>query len=1118
MIKDIKIIIGFLMCLQVFGYAQETEQLDFKHISTSDGLSQSIVVDIIQDHIGYMWFATHNGLNKYDGYTFTHYINEDTNSKYLQNRIIQRLHIDKKKNLWVGSNNGLGLFDYEQEKIFNINSLYSGDTIFGQINCFLEDIDNILWIAGSDNLFKIDFEKNTIKAIGNYFDEYSGIVQIAQSKVNTIYMAKELQVYEFDPIKKTQKLFFEISKHEKLGKNEMFGIMQMKVDKDGDVWIGTFQGNVYVYSINQKQIKKLNVPKSPMVDRFYIAKDGTFYLSLDSKGLFKFDKNTNSYIQITDYNNALGKIKSNKIRAIYIDQQNNLWLGHYQSGISYVNMEYRGFKSIKYNPDKLNSLDFPLISSIYVDSIKNMWIGCDGGGLRKIEAHSGIIKSFTKENGGLPDNAVINLTNDSEDRLWVGMYRGGLTYFDKKNEKYVQLAFKSDSSSPLLINDIRKFEEDGKGNIWLTTHGRGITKYNLKDKTFENFSNHGDESHQISILWNFDIMFDTFGHLWITSTYGLNRLNPNTKTFKKYFLDRKNNKSLIDNMNYCLFQDSKQRLWVGTDKGLCLFNYETETFTHFTSNVGLTNTAICAIEEGSEGEIWLSTREGIYSFNPETKKSKHFTSEDGLQGDEFTLNSKFKDKNGTIYFGGNNGLTYFNPKQLKQNTVAPKTIITTIELLGKKLLASEMNTEKMILKHNQNFLIFHFVAINYINTDKNQYKYILEGLETEWKTTTKDRKAVYTSLPPGSYTFKVLGSNNDGIWDTKGASFNFVIKPPFYSTWWFRISFSVIVLSLFIGYYVWKVTEVKNQNFKLEALIFERTKELITINKFLEEKNVEIEAQRNELVEHEEMLLQMNEELRAKNDQLAEKENKLVESNNKLSELINTKDKMLSIIAHDLKNPMNALMGFSSLLMGKITQYSTEKIENFIKIIYTSSNNAYNLLENLLTWARSQTGNITIEKQLININDIVNEAFELLNNNAEKKEISLHYSVKDNSPKIIFADRNTVSTIIRNLISNAIKFTNKNGEIVVDVKTDTKSNTYISISDNGVGMTESQKSRLFRIEKDNTTQGTENETGTGLGLIICKEFAQKNGAELTVESEVDKGTTFTLSFPPISIL
>ena len=390
-----------------------------------------------------------------------------------------------------------------------------------------------------------------------------------------------------------------------------------------------------------------------------------------------------------------------------------------------------------------------------------------------------------------------------------------------------------------------------------------------------------------------------------------------------------------------------------------------------------------------------------------------------------------------------------------------------------------------------------------MNSEKNQYAYQLEGFDREWTYVGTRREVTFTNLDPGNYMFRVKASNNDGIWNEEGKSIAITILPPWWQTMVFRVFAVFFVLALLVGFYFYRINRLEKQKIYLEKLVKKRTREI-------EQKNTLLTRQTTELNDSNTLLEERQQKIEEQTEDLVTHKENLEEANAHLKELNSTKDKFFSIIAHDLKNPFNTILGFSELLNMKYDQLTEEKKLRYLEIIFTSSRNIYNLLENLLQWARTQTDKIAFDPVVFNLKQLVEQNITLLKETLTNKKINIEQKITD--PCDVYADRNMINTVIRNLLTNAIKFTNSGGNISVN---SLKKNGHIefSIKDSGIGMSADETEKLFSVDATFLREGTEGETGTGLGLILCKEFVAKNGGAIWVKSDPGKGSSFLFTVP-----
>jgi Signal transduction histidine kinase len=544
--------------------------------------------------------------------------------------------------------------------------------------------------------------------------------------------------------------------------------------------------------------------------------------------------------------------------------------------------------------------------------------------------------------------------------------------------------------------------------------------------------------------------------MWICTQNGLDLYDSLTNSFKVLHFP--------DNDIGAFYKDKAGYIWVGTNtKGLFMCNKDgTILKTYDVTNV-LPNNRIHAITQDNNGDIWISSNKGISRLNPEIQSIRNYSKEDGLQGDQFYQQS-LKTRKGELYFGGYSGLNSFYPDSLKDNDFIPPVYITDFQIFNKPVVyavpGAQFQThiseaKEIKLNWDQSVFSFSFAAINYIHPKKNQYSYIMEGFEKDWNSTDASRRYVtYTNLDPGGYTFRVKASNNDGVWNEIGTSLKIIILPPFWKTLWFKTLILSIIIILIISIFRLRVRQLKKQKILLEKSVAIKTAELAELNA--------------------------------------------------------SKDKFFSIIAHDLKNPFNIIIGFSDMMKESIRLNDPATFYEYTVMINTSAIQTLRLLENLLEWANSQRGKLSFTPVPVNLNELVKDEFIMVDEMAIGKNIKLKSYVNDSLT--IVADKNMIRTILRNLITNSVKFTYKNGQVTVNA-VNYNNHIEIAVSDTGIGMSKETISKLFRIDANLSTRGTEDEKGTGLGLFLCKEFVEKHDGKIWVESEEGKGSTFKFLLP-----
>jgi signal transduction histidine kinase len=507
--------------------------------------------------------------------------------------------------------------------------------------------------------------------------------------------------------------------------------------------------------------------------------------------------------------------------------------------------------------------------------------------------------------------------------------------------------------------------------------------------------------------------------------------------------------------------------------GLNYYDASIHQFLPIESNNKFTSPYIFAALEDQKGTIWVSTNKGISSYDPKTALIRNYSEEDGLQSDDFKPHSANKAQSGMLYFGGINGYNSFFPDQIKKDRHNSPIVLTDFQIFNKSVpIAKDENdpsplkqdiseTKALHLNYKQSVITFEFASLDYTSTDKKTYAYMMKGFDEDWNIVGSKNSATYTNLNPGNYIFKVKSQNRIGEWSPEIRTLNVIIEPPFWLTWWFKILLCLVLVIAPVGFTIWRIRLLRGQREKLETLVAERTTEIQSKNEMLKDLN-------------------------------------------------STKDKLFSVISHDLRSPFNAILGFEDLLINNYNDFTdTERIE-MIRQVHKTTSQVYILVENLLNWSKIQNSSIQHQPVDFKVKDVIQGISTLYQNIALAKGITIDHQIPEGLTA--FADINLMETILRNLMNNAIKFTATGGSIVV--KASQKHHTIkVFVTDTGMGMTKEQIEGLFNFETTRTKQGTNGEKGSGLGLVLCKEFVEKNGGIITVESQTGKGSTFSFTMP-----
>jgi|GEM_PF-409713 len=1119
----------FLFILFTPWYANaQINNLKFESIGTKDGLSQSNVHCILQDQTGFMWFGTKDGLNKYDGYNFTVYKKSFQNKSSISSNDIQSITKDKNGFLWIGT----GESTLNQ---LNINKETFRNDIFNAIKgvqCIYHDKAGNIWIGTKeDGLYNYNQATKKLNRYAHHpnnkeslaSNEVSCIAQDSEGKIWVGTPSKGLSV--FNPKTKTFQRFYNSS----LTKNALTDnhIKFIFEDKKKNTWIGTYGGGLNLFREATSDFIRFQQDENRLISNLnqnYLLcmeedNAGNLWVGTENGGLYIFNPEKNTSITYLHSESDNKSISSNTINCIKRDVSGNMWMGTSNAGICMANPDASMFVHYRHK-DGLNSLSNNIVNSFFEDASQNIWIGTDGGGLNKFNEKSGTFNVFKHQPGNpqsICGNYVLSVAQDNNKNIWVGTWANGITLITPDQHfKH----FKHNPAIPTSLNSNYAFYifKDSKGRMWIGTYGGGLDLYDEKQDTFKHFVY--DEKNPASISSNYilTIAEDRKGNIWIgTDGGGLNRFNEE----KQDFVSKAYQKAGISNDRIVsIYEDPKGYLWLATNFGLNKFNPSTNQNKVFFTENGLANDVITAVIGDKKGYIWVSTNKGTSRLAPDNS-IKNYTVDDGLQDNEFRYGNLMS-SSGHMYFGGKNGFNTFIPEKIKEGAATAPIVFTNFQIFNKNVAVAAhegdesplketiSQTKKITIPYYSSVFSFEFASLNYASKEKKKYMYQLKGFDDKWHDLGSKNSVTFTNLDAGDYELQVKGTNNEGQWSEHISQIALTVTPPFWKTWWFTVIELLFVAGIIISIFYLRLASIKNRNIQLAKEVASRTHELSETNSFLLESNEKIQVQNVYLEES-------NKEIQRKTEKILDQQQHILVQKQNLEITVNelqgsnkTKDKLFSIIAHDLKNPVTALHGISEVLYKKLPQLDKEEIHAQIKDISNASSSIHELVINLLDWARTQSQNLVYDPQEINVHQLVMKNIFLAETQLTNKNISAHLDI--DVSHLIHADKHMVDAMVRNLLNNSIKFTNRNGNITITSR-QTDAEVVITFEDTGIGMTEDQIQEIQHHPNKSISYGTHGETGTRFGLQIVKEFLEINKGKLTIASEKGKGSIFTISLP-----
>lgn len=1049
----------------------------FVHYGTEDGLPESQIKIITQDSIGFIWLASENSLIRFDGHHFKTYQNRIGGESVLPGNKISALHTDSKGVLWIGSENGIFHYDFLKDQF--IGSFAGWDKIF--VNDFAEDDQGRLFVATDEGLalFNPETEETQWYTGPNLSKETNqetlplGNIKLVTSQANgQLWLA----LFNGGLCRLTPETL-ECESFAEVDGTPFAQLTLTQIDYIEDrLFISTLSNGFFEFNPEELTVKNHIFENTTYdIHHFSAEKNGSLWLASNS-GLIRYNIHTHDYQRFTNVPGDPLSLERTAVDYVILDHNKNLWTSSGIRGINY-GINNIPFEHFMFSNETVYTLFQKEVLAIQFDLEGNMWLGYESG---LVEKHDPVAQNKTHywiKSKGKDGNsgAIFRIFQDSRQDIWVSGWQSGLQKLNRENNRFQQVSLKPEAISVLLETaDIRDMIEDHDGNLWLTVHGQGIVRYNPSSGQAQQFRfapSTDDLNHSLSNDFTFNMCVDQANNLWIATAHGASKLNRKSQQFTNYFHDDNNPMSLSSNTVQTIYYDQGGVIWAGTNNGLNVYLEEQDQFLPIVNETTISSQNISSIESVKPGEIWISTKSGLFRLNYWQDDDHqfeydldYFNHSDGLISANYFDRASATNADSIIYFGGNEGVDFFNGNaSFHTPGHTSKAIITETSVYGKPVFPhyseEDPKLREIELDYNQQMISFRFTSLNFIDPAKQRYRYKLEGFDEQWVMPQNEQVATYTRLSPGTYLFQVETTDRLGEWNGRPGSIRLIIRPPFWMTTPFIMISIVVVIGLFVLIQRLRNRALLKRQFQLEMIIEERTRELQAKNQELEKANL-------------------------------------------------TKNKFLSIISHDLKSPFSGLLGLLDLLSNADEQ-EFEQEKDMLKLASQSAKNIYNLLEKLLVWANSQSENFSYSPKVNNLSKILQTNIELNQEPASQKNIQ----IKPNFPDqlIVFSDPNMIDTVIRNLLGNAIKFTKPEGTIEVTAEK-LNDETIVRIADNGVGLSPEQQKNLFELGQ-NQRSGTAGESGTGLGLLICKEFVTKNKGEIWTTPNHPNGTVFQFTLP-----
>lgn len=1053
-----------------------------KHYSIKQGLSQGVVNSVVEDNENIIWFATEDGLNRFDGYNFKIFKYDQGAKRGLSDNFIQSLFRDSNDTLWISSRKGLLRFDPDVESFTLYQHDFKDSKIAApnDVSFITEGSAKNLWIAwygnglASFNKKTKTFTPYTLKELPSLSSNQT--LTLHEDKFGFLWVGTQsggLNVFKVINGTITDKIDA-LSSSVHLPALNVRSIVE---DNFNNIWIGTSNG-LTVYLRQQNRFYTFNNKNFAIADKsiFSLIADNSenLWIGTQGHGLYQFDLRQFNTRQPEDFiftrisNLDDFDISKKTMQCFYEDSNKNLWIGTFGDGVYMISSEKEKFAKIQtplYNESAVSLVSY---YGMCYDHDGNIWLGTDGNGLFKKEQFGKNKKHYSADGrpGSIGDNAILSALCDSRGRLWFGTYSNGIFLYNKNTDAFTRYTFKSNDTGRRGGHDVRVIFEDSKKRIWAGTNRGGLCLLDENSKTYRNV----DSSPKV--LSGGDIraiVEDASGNLWL-GFYGdgLFSYNYERKELKSYFGDSDHKGQLHGQIIYALNFDRQNRLWIGTGgTGIYYYDLSKNKLEGFSEKDGLINNTVYSILIDNNGSCWISTNTGVSKFEPATEKFTNYQSLDGLQEGQFNPGSGlYNALAGYMCFGGTQGLNIFYPEQMDDQLKNPRIMITGLQIFnkpvsiqdsidGKPVLTQVISrTKDITLNYDQSVITLEFVGLNYSYPEKNNYAYKLEGLDEDWNYVEHQRTATYRYLKPAEYIFKVKASNKENSWGDEYASIAITVKPPLTQTPLAYLCYFVIATTLAI-------------------LIYRFSRKQLSLRKRLKIEKAQRKQDRRLAME-------------------------------KLT--------FFTEISHEFRTPLTLIMGPLEELLSKEPANSPN--ERKLKMVHRNANKLLLLINKLLDYRKIESGNVILKVKEENLVPFVQEIHLMFKDLAAKKNISFTFHA-DHEEVNAWFDKEKLEMVVSNILSNAFKYIGDGNEISVSVGVHIsdrypQGRAVIKIKDNGIGISRKHMGNIFEWFYKGSNS---NLMSTGIGLSLAKKLIHLHKGEIYVESEEGKGSVFSIKLP-----
>ena len=1110
-----------------------------RYLTIDDGLPQNTVHAIIKDQGGWMWFATGNGLSRFDGYNF-----ELFQKPQIPSNLVNAVVESSDRKLWIGTSQGLAYYDQSSQEIAHFELESDADRPLNVLSLYSDDKGNV-WVGTlDDGLFLLikDGDRYRIKHINTSNSQLPGnnVYDFLQMRDGRMVIGTNHGIAVYDYQRSSVYLF-------NSGSLEDATVFSLFESMEGDLWVGTYNG-LWVFNprygrdewyfhdpLNSEGLSHGRVNQITQDFR------GTIYVgTLGGIDLYQPQSNSFKSFPIKEIDEF--SLNSMFINVIYVDDQGNVWIGTEKGGVNQFSLYQKPFNYIVHQPEDLNSLSNNTINSILTDD-KFLWLGTAGGGLNRMNRKTGEFTCYRNDPGDLksiPGNYVTALLKDTFGTLWIGTWGGGMSKMmsDGTFKRFIPpvASFETNFENSFISS----FLYDGHKHLYVGTEG-GLAILDIEVEEFLKIDSHSPLAQITEVGW---LIKDRDDYAWVATRKGLyyfpinklhsayNAINPDGFVAKVKERNLNNDIGLPNNYIVSLLEDNHGNIWVGTyGDGLVKLTKSREGafgFEYFTVDGGLSNNVIYSIQQDDAGFIWVSTDHGLSRINPGKSAIDNFFTDDGLLSDQFYWSASYKSDQGELFFGSVNGVNHFFPSALPVYPYELEVEITSLKILNKEVEVGDKRHNKIVLSsavseldeislsYLDNVFSIEFAALDYFNPQKIRYAYRLEGVDRDWvDVASNQRVATYTNLKGGSYRFRVKAAHSEEQWGSIEKVMTITIRPPFWQTGWFLLLLVVTIIIVSVFYIRHHTKRLILEKSRLERMVKERTSKIEEQNSYMRQQSEELQVVNKRLQRRGELIEGQKEELEAKNEEILDQRDRLMELNKEIESINQNRMQFFTNISHEFRTPLTLIISPIERLINEM-EIPVAAL-SILQIVQRNARRLNLLIDQLLMFRKIETGNLHVRISEINMEQFILEVFNAFDALATQRKIN--YTLKMHlSITMGWVDTEKLENILYNLLSNAFKYTPDEGSITVEVegvmvkrKDAEIPMIRLEVSDSGVGIDENQVDKIFnRFYR--SPNGT-NAKGSGVGLSLTRELVESMHGSIDFMRREEIGACFELFLP-----